>query len=110
MKQFQCCHRSLIFSSTMSDESDYSDSEFYYPDELSDAELFQLPTYSESEESGKSKLLTNEEVPNFIRSQQQASTVKKKQATTGTIFSDSLMNVGRNKSFSKFRQMNSTNS
>ena len=61
----------------MSDESDYSDSEFYYPDELSDAELLQLPTYSESEESGKSKLLTNEEVHNFIRSQQQASAVKK---------------------------------
>ena len=65
----------------MSDESDYSDSEFYYPGELSDAELLQLPTYSKSEQSGKSKLLTNEGVHNFIRSQQ-ASTVKKKQATT----------------------------
>ena len=61
----------------MSDECDHSDTEFYYPDEVSDVELLQLPTFSEIEESGKSKLLTNEEVHNFIRSQQQASTVKK---------------------------------
>ena len=56
--------------------SEHSDSEFYYPDDLSDTELLQLPTSFESEEK-KSKLLTDEEVHNFIRNQQQASTVKK---------------------------------
>ena len=46
------------------------------PDDLSDMELLQKSTYFESEEK-KSKLLTNVEVHNFIRSQQQANTVKK---------------------------------
>ena len=32
----------------MSDESEHSDGEFYYPREVSDAELLQSPTYSES--------------------------------------------------------------
>lgn len=41
-------------------ESEHSDSEFYYPGELSNAELLQLPTYSESTE-GELTLLTNEE-------------------------------------------------
>jgi len=40
-------------------------------------ELLQKPTYFESEEK-KSKLLTDVEAHNFIRSQQQANTVKKK--------------------------------
>ena len=31
-------------------ESKHSDSEFYYPDELSDAEMMQLPTHSEATE------------------------------------------------------------
>jgi len=39
-------------------------------------ELLQKPTYFESEKN-KSKLLTDVEVHNFIRSQQQANTVKK---------------------------------
>ena len=52
-----------------SDESEHSESEFYYPGELSDAELLQSPTYSESTER-KSTLLTNEKVHNFLRSQQ----------------------------------------
>jgi hypothetical protein len=60
---------SFVFK--MSDESEHSESEFYYPGELSDAELLQSPTHSESTER-KSTLLTNEEVHNFIRSQQQA--------------------------------------
>ena len=60
----------------MSDVGEHSDSEFYYPNDLSDTELPQQPTSLESEEK-KSKLLTDEEVHNFIRSQQQASTVQK---------------------------------
>ena len=31
-------------------ESEHSDSEFYYPGELSDAEMLQLPTHSEATE------------------------------------------------------------
>ena len=60
----------------MSDVGKHSDSEFYYPDDLSDTELLQQPTSLESEEK-KSKLLTDEEGHNFIRSHQQASTVQK---------------------------------
>ena len=60
----------------MSDVSKHYDKEFYYPDDLSDMELLQKTTYFESEEK-KSKLLTDVEVHNFIRSQQQANTVKK---------------------------------
>jgi len=52
-----------------SDESEHSESEFYYPGELSDAELLQSPTHSEST-GRKSTLLTNEKVHNFLRSQQ----------------------------------------
>jgi len=49
----------------MSDESELSESEFYYPGELSDAELLQSPTLSESTER-KSTSLTTEEVHNFL--------------------------------------------
>jgi len=35
----------------MSDESEHSKNEFYYPGELSDAQLLQSPTHSESTES-----------------------------------------------------------
>ena len=49
----------------MSDESEHSDGEFYYPGDLSDAELLQSPTHSESTER-KSTLLTNVEVDNFL--------------------------------------------
>jgi len=45
----------------MSDESEHSESEFYYPGELSDTELLHSPTHSESTET-KSTLLKNEEV------------------------------------------------
>ena len=61
--------QNFVFSK-LSNESEHSNREFYYPSELSDAELLQLPTYSESTER-KTTLLTSEEVHNFIRSQQQ---------------------------------------
>ena len=56
----------------MSDESEHSGSEFYYPEELTDMELLQLPTDVEREDKKKSsaKLLTGDEVHNFIGSQQ----------------------------------------
>ena len=60
----------------MSDLREHYDNEFYYPDDLSDMELLQKSTYFESEEK-KSKLFTDVEVHNFIRSQQQANTLKK---------------------------------
>ena len=59
----------------MNDVSEHYDNEFYYPDDLSDMELPQKPTYFESEQK-RSKLLTDVEVHNFISSQQ-ANTVKK---------------------------------
>ena len=37
-------------------ESEHSDSEFYYPGELSEAEMLQLPTHSEA--TGKKSLLS----------------------------------------------------
>ena len=58
--------------SKMSHESEHSQSEFYYPGELSHAELrilHQSPTHSESEEKNLT-LLANEEANNFLRSQQ----------------------------------------
>ena len=80
LKQF-CCSISPNFSFKMSDISEHYDNEFYYPDDLSDMILLQKLTYFESEEK-KSKSLTYVEVHNFIRSQQQANTVKKKQCMT----------------------------
>ena len=56
-------------------ESEDSDSAFYYPGELSDAELLQLPSHSEATE--RKSLLSNQEIKKFITSQQQANTVKK---------------------------------
>ena len=56
-------------------ESEHSESEFYYPGELTDAEMLQLPTYPEATE--RKSLLTSEEIQKFVRSQQQANTVKK---------------------------------
>ena len=53
------------------DKSEHSENEVYYPGELSDAELLQSPNHYESPER-KSTLLTNTEVDNFLRSQQQA--------------------------------------
>ena len=56
--------------STMSHESEHSESEFYYPGELSHAELLlQLPTHSQSKERNLT-LLANEEAHNFLRNQQ----------------------------------------
>ena len=56
--------------SKMSHESEHSQSEFYYPGELSHAELIhQSPTHSESKERNLT-LLANEEAHNFLRSQQ----------------------------------------
>ena len=76
-----------VFSKTV-DESESSESKFYYSSELSDAELLRSPTHSESTER-KSTLLTNEEVHNFlmIRNQQQAS-----RRSSKTTFSDELSN------------------
>ena len=56
-------------------ESEHSDSEFYYPGELSDAEVLQLPTHSQATE--RTLLLSNHEIKKFITSQQQAYNVKK---------------------------------
>ena len=53
--------------SKMSDECEHSESKLYYPHKLCDAELI----HSKSKERN-STLLTNEEVHNFLRSQQQA--------------------------------------
>ena len=53
-------------------ESEHSESEFYYPGELSYAELsllHQLPTHSESKERNLT-LLANEEAHKFLRNQQ----------------------------------------
>ena len=56
--------------SKMSHESEHSQSEFYYPGELSRAELIhQSPTHSESKERNLT-LLANEEAHNFLRSYQ----------------------------------------
>ena len=56
--------------SKLSHESEHSESEFYYPGELSHAELLhQSPTHSESKERNLA-LLANEEAHNFLRSQQ----------------------------------------
>jgi len=70
-------------------ESEHSDSEFYYPCELSDAKMLQLPTHSEAAE--RKALLTNEEIEKFITDQQQANTVKK---TTYGIFQRFLIECG----------------
>ena len=69
----------------MGHESEHSQSEFYYPFELSHAELLhQSPTHSESKERNLT-LLANEEAHNFLRSQQ-ANT----QAVKKTPFPDKL--------------------
>jgi len=64
----------------MSDESEHSESEFYYPGELSDAELLQSPVDS----LRKSTLLANEEAHNFLRTSQNPTTSK--QAVKKTTF------------------------
>ena len=56
--------------SKMSDESKHSESEFYYPGEMSLAELLQSPTHSESKERNLT-LVANEEAHNFIRTNKQ---------------------------------------
>ena len=68
-----------VFSKIV-DESEHSESKFYYSGELFDAELLRSPTQSESTER-KSTLLTNEEVHNslMIRNQQQANRRSRKQ-------------------------------
>ena len=53
----------------MSRESEHSESEFYYPGELSHAEQLQSPTHSESKERNFT-LLANEKARNFLRNQQ----------------------------------------
>ena len=56
-------------------KSEHSDSSFYYPGKLSDAEMLQLPSHSEATE--RKSLLSNQEIKKFRTSQQQAITVKK---------------------------------
>ena len=56
-------------------EREHSDSEFYYPGEVSDAEMLQLLTHSRATE--RTLLLSNREIKKFITSQQQACNVKK---------------------------------
>jgi len=58
----------------MRDESEHSESEFYSPGELSDAGLLHSPTHSESTERK-----SNEEVHNYLRSQQQGNRRSRKQ-------------------------------
>ena len=56
--------------SKMSHESEHSESEFYYPGELSHAELLhQSPTHPKSKERNLT-LFANEEAHNFLRNQQ----------------------------------------
>jgi len=52
--------------------------QIYYPSKLADVELLQSPTHFESTDR-KSTLLTNEEVHNSLRSQQQANRQSRKQ-------------------------------
>ena len=59
--------------STMSHESEHSESEFYYPGELPHAELLQSPSKERN-----LTLLANEEAHNFLRNQQ-ANTQSRKQ-------------------------------
>ena len=67
-KQFFCCQS--LFSPKWVKKVKHSESELYYPGELSHAELLhQSPTHSESEERNLT-LLANEEAHNFLRSQQ----------------------------------------
>ena len=50
-RQKQCETILLLKSVSLKmSESEHSDSEFYYPGELSDAEMLQLPTHSEATE------------------------------------------------------------
>ena len=52
----------------MSDESEHSKSEFYYPEELTDMELLQLPTDAQREDKKSSaKLLTGEQKGNTVK-------------------------------------------
>ena len=63
-----------VYSLQMSHASEHSESEFYYPGELSRAELFhQSPTHSESKKRNLT-LLANEEAHNFLSIAQNAAT------------------------------------
>ena len=53
----------------MSHESEHSESEFYYPGELSHVELLQSLTHSESKGRNLTLRLANEEAHNFLGSQ-----------------------------------------
>ena len=87
-KTFFVCVYALKFENfvffKMCDESEHSENKFCYPGELSDAEILQLPAYSESAER-KSTLVTNEGVHNFVRSQHRANKRSRK-----TTFTDEL--------------------
>ena len=53
------------------DLSEYDESEFYYPDEISDTELAQQATYFES------YLLNDDKIQKYIRAKQKTSTINK---------------------------------
>ena len=81
----------------MSDESEHSESEFYYPGETSHAELFQSPTHSESKERNLT-LLANKEARNFLRNQQ-ANRQSRKQ-----LFRINCLLIGKVKTFQISKQ------
>ena len=65
--------------SEISDESEHSESELYYPGELSDAKLLQSPTYSESKERNSTLLTNKKRSSQLSKSQQQANRRSRKQ-------------------------------
>ena len=81
-----------IFLNTMSDISEHDESEFYYPDEVSDAVLLEQTTFIENTESHRN-LLSDESIQNFIKGQQQMSTVKKTMYDMN-VFQNFLSEVG----------------
>ncbi|KAK3741542.1 hypothetical protein QZH41_002926 [Actinostola sp. cb2023] len=54
-------------------ESEHDESEFYYPDEITDEELIQETTSIEKDRN----LMSSEDIHKYIRGQQQTSTLKK---------------------------------
>ena len=66
----------------MSDESEHSESEFYYPEELTDMELLQLPTDVQREDKKSSaKLLIGEEFKILLEANKKETLSKKQHMT-----------------------------
>ena len=70
------CERILLLQSVFlkMSESKHSHSEFYYPGELSDVKMLQLPTHNEATE--RKSLLLNQENKKFSMSQQMLYDIK----------------------------------